>query len=196
MRFEVDFDGTPAQFGVMAEQFGYRLFDSERDNADVITQRSTDTGPAANPVHVIFYQRKSKRAGKRSKIGYATAQMVGQGKTRLFVQADDAGWPELAPVWDRLLAEMQRQGWVTARDATGDVTIPTRPKDLQRWKDAWKLIRECENRARVEFNNDRCDSARVTTGDLVHYIFTKMQWSPSEKTISKIRKAGQSGKLV
>jgi hypothetical protein len=120
--FELFFSGTPSEFGVMAKEFDK---DFVIGGARYPTPSSSPFAdgqlrPDANPVNAILYQSKGDGAGnfqsaERLRI---TAQKVPGGKSKLRIRINTGSiegfdeYPEAFEKWERLKAEMERQGWI------------------------------------------------------------------------------------
>lgn len=119
MEFELVFNGTPAQFGVMADNFSNRLYSKLRRAAFVVTvgEKGFLIPNDANPVAVRF---GGPDASAVWEFGWATAQSVPGGKSLLVVNARDEHWPQLVEWWELLRSEMERQGWLTVQPEMGD----------------------------------------------------------------------------
>lgn len=77
-------------------------------------------------------------------------------------------------------------------DATG---LPKRQRQLDKWKKAWSIIRKTRTQFQKEYDNESTENPSPKLDDLRDALARKMKWKPSEKTVSRIIKAGEEGLL-
>jgi hypothetical protein len=106
MKFEIDFNGTPAEFGVAVDTLSKQLVAGGVPLAILINPSRLP--PFANPVSVYV---SGAEGGKT--FGIIAEALPGR-KTRLFISAPDADWPALEPQWTIVRIELERQGRIGA----------------------------------------------------------------------------------
>jgi hypothetical protein len=142
---EIIFDGTPAEFGVMAEEFGSACIHQLGRMA--FSYSGNIPQPEENPVLVFV--------GIGGHL-YARAHRLPKGRSRVAIMGEEETWATQGQYWNLLFAEMQRQGWVNKSDSDEigqekeeiviqeDKTQPKKPKggrkQIQSHRDALQRL--------------------------------------------------------
>lgn len=147
MNFELCFKGTPAQFAAMAEEYSGRAYQL---GMWVTYQGDVHTLTASSDLLDVIFRPCD---GSVSKPGWVTAQSAPGGKSLLHVWARDDDWTVLKPVWERLRAEMLRQGWID----DGARAKGTHGSTLDRVREARGLVETGEGKTKA------CQRAGIDT---------------------------------
>ena len=97
---------------------------------------------------------------------------------------DTARFVLVTPLIEKMLAFVNRLSMRLAGLLTSP--LPSRWADRQKWITAWDIIQE----AREVYKGDRTNPTYAELRDAIGY---EMDWFPSERTIRKILRAGDSG---
>ncbi len=131
MQLKLPFYGSPAEFGVAAEELSWELNSENRriffwadrpslypftgdlriDIPNSSVSESQPIKPDANPVVVKFWEKATPKGGKFPS-GYIRARKIKDGESLLTVQVDDDDWLELKPVWELLANYLQESNLI------------------------------------------------------------------------------------
>lgn len=76
--------------------------------------------------------------------------------------------------------------------------LPKKPETIERWQQAWRHIQDYDKKHKDKIENDWDawnTQAPPKLADYLDYLRDKEGWPNCEKTVSRIRKAGDAGKL-
>jgi hypothetical protein len=130
MELQVQFKGTPAEFGVVVDLLETKIFIATQSSPFMIFNVPK---PDANPVYVQLYSL----IPTRRYIGDIAAQKTPNGSI-LFIRAKDEEWENIQASWKILRDVLEEQGWIdpastpgTARNKGGR---PPNPNDAWAWE--------------------------------------------------------------
>jgi len=124
---QVQFNGTPAEFGVAVDTLETKIFMDTLSSPFMIFNIPK---PDANPVNVQLYSL----IPTRRYIGDIVAQKTPNGSI-LFIRAKKEEWENIQPSWKILRTALEEQGWITsASTAVPDKSI------TQDNKEPWEII--------------------------------------------------------
>ena len=102
MELQIQFNGTPAEFGVAVNVLETKIFIATQTTPFSIFKAPE---PGANPVHVRLFSLTPKPRY----IGDITAQKIPSGSV-LFIRAKDEEWENIQPSWKMIHDVLDQQG--------------------------------------------------------------------------------------
>ena len=68
--------------------------------------------------------------------------------------------------------------------------VPKKPATQARWRKAYELMCDLDSLYEEEYEDIRRENPNPKRADYVAYLASKMKWNPSEKTVGRIKQAG------
>ncbi|RPH75941.1 hypothetical protein EHM76_00420 [bacterium] len=139
---ETIFNGTPAEFGGFLRS-AKRVIFSKFSSAQFFLEKSKGKLIDIADYPDIAYLRVVARLKDENGIGmfYISVFALPGRKSMLRADCLDLAWPKVSGIWESLICEGQRQGWIDGTDCTHDVlesqrSKPGRPRNVD---DDWAL---------------------------------------------------------
>ena len=179
--------GSPAEFVVMAMDFA--------DTID-LRRKAGFSYVGKFPPPVDLSSGKITFDG-----GDATALILPEGETQLTVRIHDAmNTPE---IWRLFEAEMAKLEWIVSPSAqvekpplnSDEIDLPKTKKTRLRHARAYALILDLREEYKSSFDDWTREDPKPTLDDYRDALASSMDWRPSHRTISKIIREGDAGKL-
>ena len=92
-------------------------------------------------------------------------------------------------------APVRRRRRRTRKPRAKPIYVPKNPIKFDRWKDAWKVIGKTRKEHASGWDESTMERPDPSYREFIDAIKDDLHWSPSEKTIQRILRAGEAGKF-